>query len=321
MGDPDFSNVPRGLVDKTYARELADKIDLKKATPVDTHGQPPKASDDLFGKHTTHIAAADADGNWVAITTTVNTAYGSKVVVPGTGVVLNNQMDDFAIAPGVPNSAGLVGADANAVAPGKRPLSSMSPTIVLRDGKPVLTLGAAGGPTIITQVVMGLVYRLDLQRPLSEAMASPRIHHQWRPNQLRAEAALGDEVLAELRNLGHHVKQAKRFGGCPSHWTRRRATHFRRCAGATRKRQGGRTVSAWCESLRDSYFQRLGETLLQEACFPCFVFSPLEQITLPQLTCTKAGRSHEEHPLSTWYRAMLRSIWTSRSRRDGRRTR
>jgi gamma-glutamyltranspeptidase/glutathione hydrolase len=148
----------------------------------------------------------------VAITATVNTAFGSKVIVPGTGVVLNNEMDDFSIAPGVPNAFGLIGAKANAVAPGKRPLSSMSPTIVLKDGKPVLTLGAAGGPTIITQVVMALVYHLDLGRSLPEAVASPRIHHQWLPDELRVQKSLGAEIIAGLVKRGHKVKAVDNIG-------------------------------------------------------------------------------------------------------------
>ena len=212
LGDPAFAKVPRGLVDKQYAAALARRIDPARAVEVKTHGRPPAWQTNHFGRHTTHIAAADAEGNWVAITATVNTAFGSKVIVPGTGVVLNNELDDFSIAPGVPNSAGLVGAEANAVAPGKRPLSSMSPTIVLKDGKPVLTLGAAGGPTIITQVVMTLVYHLDLGRPLPTAVASPRIHHQWLPDELRVQKSLGAEIIAGLQKRGHKVKPVRSIG-------------------------------------------------------------------------------------------------------------
>src|SRR4030095_9275246 len=162
LGDPDHARVPRGLSDKEYARQLAAKINLAKSVPLEGHGTPPDADERVFEKHTTHIAAADAEGNWVAITQTINTTYGSKVIVPGTGLVLNNQMDDFAIAPGTPNAFGLIGAEANAVAPGKRPLSSMSPTIVLREVQPVMTVGAAGGPTIISQVVQALVRTIDV---------------------------------------------------------------------------------------------------------------------------------------------------------------
>ena len=123
LGDADFVDVPRGLIDPQYAAELAKRIDPKKAQDVPIHGDPPRADEDLFGKkHTTHIAAADSDGNWVAITATVNTTFGSKVIVPGTGIVLNNEMDDFSAQPGKPNAFGLIGAENNAVAPGKRPL-------------------------------------------------------------------------------------------------------------------------------------------------------------------------------------------------------
>src|SRR5207248_1726456 len=131
LGDPDFARVPRGLIDKSYAKTLAATIDLNRSTPVPSHGTPPAADESVFLKHTTHVAVADAEGNWVAMTQTINTSYGSKVIVPGTGVVLNNQMDDFSIAPGQPNAFGLIGAEENAVEPRKRPLSSMSPTIVL----------------------------------------------------------------------------------------------------------------------------------------------------------------------------------------------
>jgi gamma-glutamyltranspeptidase/glutathione hydrolase len=205
LGDPAFTRVPRGLVDKEYARLLAAKIDLAKATPVAGYGTPDGADERVFEKHTTHIAAADAAGNWVAITQTINTSYGSKVIVPGTGVVLNNEMDDFAIAPGTPNAFGLVGAEANAVAPGKRPLSSMSPTIILYDGRPVMTLGAAGGPTIINQVVQAIVRRIDLGLPLEDCLSQPRIHHQWSPDLLRLEAKMDERVQKSLASRGHQL--------------------------------------------------------------------------------------------------------------------
>lgn len=115
---------------------------------------------------------ADAEGNWVACTATINTTYGSKVVIPGTGVVMNNQMDDFSIQPGVPNAFGLIGAEANAVGPGKRPLSSMTPTIVLKRGKPVIAVGAAGGPKIISAVLQELIALLDLGMSPTEALAA-----------------------------------------------------------------------------------------------------------------------------------------------------
>ena len=205
LGDPDFVRVPRGLADKAYAQALAARIDLTKATPVTTHGLPPAADENVFQKHTTHVAAADAAGNWVAMTQTVNTSYGSSVVVPGTGVVLNNEMDDFAIAPGTPNAFGLVGAEANAVAPLKRPLSSMSPTIVLVDGNPVMSVGAAGGPTIITQALQALVRRLDLGMTLAQSLAEPRIHHQWSPDAVRIESKLAEPLQQALTTRGHKL--------------------------------------------------------------------------------------------------------------------
>jgi len=206
LGDPDFVPVPRGLLDKDYAKTLAARIHLDSLSDIPTHGEPPNATTDVFGKkHTTHFSVADAEGNWVACTATVNTTFGSKVIVPGTGIFLNDQMDDFSIQPGVPNAFGLIGAEANAVAPGKRPLSSMSPTIVLRDGQPILSIGAAGGPTIISQTVLNLVGVLDLGLSLDAALAQPRFHHQWQPDELRIEDRASETMRDQLTKLGHHL--------------------------------------------------------------------------------------------------------------------
>lgn len=208
LGDPDFVDVPRGLLDEGYAAELAKRIDPDRATEVEGHGEPPGAAEDLFGqKHTTHIAAVDSEGNWVAITATINTSFGSKVIVPGTGVMLNNEMDDFSAQPGKPNAFGLVGAENNAVAPLKRPLSSMSPTIVLKDGEPVMTVGAAGGPKIITQALLAIVRRLDFEQSLADAVGSPRIHHQWRPKALMVEDDMPAELVAKLKSFGHEIDE------------------------------------------------------------------------------------------------------------------
>lgn len=212
LGDPDFVKVPKGLIDQQYAASSAKKINPQQAANDVTHGQPPKVDVDFFGKHTTHIATADSKGNWVAITTTVNTSFGSKVVIPGTGVVMNNQMDDFAIQPGVPNIFGLVGKEANSVAAGKRPLSSMSPTLVLKNNKPVMTLGAAGGPTIITQVVQALVNVIDMGMSVEDALSAQRIHHQWKPEMLLVETNI-PKVLAEgLKKKGHKLHPRGHFG-------------------------------------------------------------------------------------------------------------
>lgn len=212
LGDADFVPVPRGLIDRNYTDELADRIDPERVTPVESHGQPPRAQADTFGRHTTHIAAADSEGNWVAITATVNTTFGSKVIVPGTGLVLNNEMDDFSAQPGAPNAFGLIGAENNAVAPGKRPLSSMSPTIVLRGDQPVLTVGAAGGPKIITQVVLAIVRRLDFGESLDDAVAGPRFHHQWVPDQVVVEDAMPAAILERLQQNGHKIDLINRGG-------------------------------------------------------------------------------------------------------------
>lgn len=212
LGDPDFVPVPRGLMSKAYAATLAKRIDLRRASPVPKHDEPDRAATDVFGKHTTHFSCADADGNWVACTATVNTTFGSKVVIPGTGIVMNNQMDDFSIQPGVANAFGLLGAEANAVAANKRPLSSMSPTIVLKDGKPILAVGAAGGPTIISQTLLAILHVVDFGVGARDALAQVRFHHQWRPDELRVEKRLPEGVRAELSRRGHRVVVAESLG-------------------------------------------------------------------------------------------------------------
>ena len=212
LGDPDFARVPRGLIDKRYADMLAAKIDLHRTVSVPSHGDPPGWSNDVFKKHTTHFSVADAEGNWVACTATVNTSFGSKVVIPGTGIVMNDEMDDFSTQPGVPNFFGLVGAEANAVEAGKRPLSSMSPTIVLKDGEPLIAIGAAGGPKIISQVLLALVDMLDLGLDPVQALARPRIHHQWSPDELMCDSTLPLEVQSELGRLGHKLSPQNGMG-------------------------------------------------------------------------------------------------------------
>ena len=204
-GDPAYALVPKGLVAKPYAFELAKQIDTGFVSRVESHGCPPNPADVFRDRHTTHIAAADDQGNWVAITSTINTTFGSKVIVPGTGVILNNEMDDFAIAPGVPNAFELIGANSNAIEAGKRPLSSMSPTIVLKDGKPVMTLGAAGGPKIITEVATTIIRVVDFGQQPWEAIGAARFHHQWSPDRLRIERSMDQSLKAELRSFGHEL--------------------------------------------------------------------------------------------------------------------
>ena len=227
LGDPAFANVPRGLIDKKYANELAAKINPREVIKVPKQGEPPAWQSDVFAKHTTHIATADAAGNWVALTQTINTSFGSKVIVPGTGVFLNNEMDDFSIAPGKPNAFGLVGAEANAVAPLKRPLSSMSPTIVLERDQPVMTLGAAGGPTIISQVLLAIVRHFDLGLSLEDALAQPRFHHQWSPDELRLEASTSVDLQKDLEARGHKLKPVSAIGTAQGIVWDKKAKEFR----------------------------------------------------------------------------------------------
>lgn len=232
LGDPDWTKVPKGLTSKKYCQELAAKIQLEKTIDVSGHGTPDKADEDVFasiyGKqksHTTHFAVADEEGNWVACTATINTSFGSKVVIPGTGLVLNNEMDDFAIEPGVPNFFGLVGAEANAVGPWKRPLSSMSPTILSKEGEVYLAVGAAGGPTIISQVAQTIINYLDmrmsggpemvdLELSIYDALRTPRFHHQWKPNELKIERKWADKVMEGLEKKGHKLKKVDSIGAC-----------------------------------------------------------------------------------------------------------
>jgi gamma-glutamyltranspeptidase/glutathione hydrolase len=213
LGDPDYVEVPLGLIEKSYAKELASKIKMDSVLTTD-HGMPPNAATEFFERHTTHVAAADSEGNWVALTTTVNTTFGAKYVIPGTGVVMNNQMDDFVAFPGKPNAFGLIGGENNAVASGKRPLSSMSPTIVLQDGKPILTVGAAGGPKIITEVLWAIINHLDLEMPIGKAIAAPRLHHQWAPKQLLLESSFDDEIADQLAAKQHQIKRSRSMGIC-----------------------------------------------------------------------------------------------------------
>lgn len=203
LADADFVPVPREqLTSKAYARELAAQIDRRRAsvTPAFDAGREPE--------HTTHYSVVDARGNAVATTTTINGGYGSAVWVPGGGFFMNNEMDDFAAQPGSPNMFGLVQGEVNAVQPGKRMLSAMSPTIVLdRDGRVLLVVGAAGGPTIITAVSQVILNVIEHGMTLADAMRAPRIHHQALPDAIRHESVGFDAaVLDSLKAMGHALQ-------------------------------------------------------------------------------------------------------------------
>ena len=204
LGDPDFATVPvAGLTSKFYARALAGRIDLARARPATEikPGQPHRHE----SEQTTHYSVMDRDGNAVAVTYTLNFSYGSGIVAAGTGILLNNEMDDFAAKPGTPNAYGLIGGDANAVGPRKRPLSSMTPTLVLQNGRVVLVTGSPGGSRIITTVLQILLNVIDHRMNLAEATVAPRVHHQWLPDELRVEEGLSPDTVRLLENLGHRV--------------------------------------------------------------------------------------------------------------------
>jgi gamma-glutamyltranspeptidase/glutathione hydrolase len=219
LGDTDFVDVPvAGLTSRAYAERLRARIDPPRwrrapwtwdegevAIAVDGPGDPPR------GAGTTHFSVTDAAGNAVAVTQTINLLYGSGITVPGTGIILNDEMDDFATAPGQPNAFGLVATSAaNEVAPGKRPLSSMTPTIVLRDGQPYLVTGSPGGPRIITTTLLTILNVVDYGMDASEAVAAPRLHHQWRPDVLEVEPPTPADVIEGLRRRGHVVRVGDR---------------------------------------------------------------------------------------------------------------
>jgi gamma-glutamyltranspeptidase/glutathione hydrolase len=201
MGDPDFNSVPvKGLTAKDYAATLRGGIDLTKAgnSTAISAGTPPPAE----GTQTTHFSVMDRDGNAVANTYTLNFAFGSGYSVDGAGFLLNNEMDDFSSKPGTPNAYGLIGGEANAIAPRKRPLSSMTPTILFKDGQPVLATGSPGGSTIITVVLGLLVNMVDFEMNVMEATAAPRIHHQWLPDVVISEPGVSDDTLRLLEARG-----------------------------------------------------------------------------------------------------------------------
>jgi gamma-glutamyltranspeptidase/glutathione hydrolase len=215
LGDPDFVHVPVAeLTSTSYADELRGRINPawwrrapwtwhRGEVAIDVDG-PGIALDD---RGTAHLSVIDAAGNAVALTGTINGPYGSWVTVPGTGILLNNEMDDFVTDPDAPNAYGLVGVgDANHVQPGKRPLSSMTPTIVLQQGRVRLILGSNGGPRIITSVLLTLLQAVDWEKDVMEAVSAPRFHQQWRPNQLLLESAFPADVVEALRRRGQPVE-------------------------------------------------------------------------------------------------------------------
>ncbi len=220
LGDPDFSKIPVAqLIDKKYAAAWRDTIDPAHASSSKDLKRPdvfseleqyaavhPPATAPPESNHTTHYSVIDAEGNAVAVTTTINDWFGSRVTADGLGFLLNDEMDDFSAKPGSPNADGLIQGAANAIGPGKRPLSSMTPTIVVRDGKVVLVLGSPGSSKIITTVANVLMGVVDYKMNIQEAVNAPRFHHQWMPDVVNVEKWFSPDTLSILRTMGYKVQ-------------------------------------------------------------------------------------------------------------------
>ena len=224
LGDPDFAKIPvPQLIDKRYAEAWRESIDPNRAS-VSKDLKRPSVFNELERvagsrpatirepKNTTHYSVVDPEGNAVAVTTTLNDSFGSRVTAEGLGFLLNNEMDDFAVKQGVPNAYGLIQGPANSIGPGKRPLSAMTPTIVLKDGKLFLVLGSPGGPTIITTVANILMGVVDFGLDIQEAVNAPRFHHQWLPDAIDVEDRLSPDTMNLLRSKGHTLKPAHFWG-------------------------------------------------------------------------------------------------------------
>jgi gamma-glutamyltranspeptidase/glutathione hydrolase len=211
LGDPDFVNNPLAeLLDKGYATKIRTEIPETKATPSSDLGPGRELTE---GKQTTHYSIADAEGNAVAVTYTLNDWFGTKIVAGDTGILMNNEMDDFTAKPGVPNMFGLVQGEANAIAPGKTPLSSMSPTIITKDGKLVMVIGSPGGSRIITITLEAIINVIDHGMTVQEAIDAPRIHEQWLPDTLYTERlAVSPDTQRALEAMGYTLKEVPPWG-------------------------------------------------------------------------------------------------------------
>ena len=215
LGDSDFIDVPAsGLTSQAYADQLRTLIDPDKATPASTI----KANNPLpyESDQTTHFSIVDKDGNAIANTYTLNFSYGTGLVADGTGILLNNEMDDFSAKPGTPNGYGLLGGEANSVEANKRPLSSMSPTLVFKDDKPYIVTGSPGGSRIITTVTQIISNVIDHDMNIAEATHAPRIHDQWLPDEIRVEKALNIDTIKKLESMGHTVSPKAAMGSTQS---------------------------------------------------------------------------------------------------------
>lgn len=215
LGDPKFEKIPTsGLISKKYSRNLLSRINSKRATSSKMIG--PGNPLPYESPQTTHYSVIDKYGNMVAVTTTLNFSFGNGKVVPGAGFFLNNEMDDFSSKPGVPNAYGLIGGKLNSIEPGKRPLSSMTPTIVLKKGLPFLVTGSPGGSRIITTVTQIILNTIVHKMNIAEATATPRIHHQWLPDEIRVENGISSDTLSILKKMGHKISLKNAMGSTQS---------------------------------------------------------------------------------------------------------
>jgi gamma-glutamyltranspeptidase/glutathione hydrolase len=204
LGDPDFNNVPiKELTSKGYAKNIKEKISLGISVPSKIIK--PGMYLDHESHETTHFSVADKLGNIVSSTYTLNSTFGSGVVIENTGIVMNNEMDDFSAAPGIPNQFGLLGAKANEITPNKRPLSSMTPTIVMKENDLFFTTGSPGGARIISAVLQSILNIIDFQMNLEEATFAKRIHHQWQPDVLEIEYSINDKLKKELSDMKYNI--------------------------------------------------------------------------------------------------------------------
>jgi gamma-glutamyltranspeptidase/glutathione hydrolase len=205
VADPDFFRVPlTSLLQPSYLAALRQSIHPERATPS-SEVQPGAFTADRESAETTHFSIVDPQGNAVALTYTINGSYGNGVTVPKLGFLLNNEMDDFAVKPGVPNMFGLLQGEANAIQPRKRPLSSMTPTILVRDGKLYMVIGAPGGSRIINGVLQAILNVVDFKMNMQEAIDFPRFHHQWQPDKLMLESGFSPDTIALLKSRGHQI--------------------------------------------------------------------------------------------------------------------
>ena len=205
LGDPDFYDVPVSeITNKQYAKTIKNKIKLGKSNP--SSKILPGSFDERESLETTHFSVADKNGNVVSSTYTLNSTFGSGVTIEGTGILMNNEMDDFSAAPGIPNQFGLLGSKANEIQPRKRPLSSMTPTIVMKNDQLFFTTGSPGGSRIISAVLQSILNIIDFDMNLEEANKAKRIHHQWQPDILQIEFSLNDDIKNELIKLNYNVR-------------------------------------------------------------------------------------------------------------------